>query len=225
MPEIPDSGPDATLACPPVAAMPPAIARLREGGAPVWIFAYGSLMWNPEVVCAETRPALLYGYHRGFCLYSYDYRGTRERPGLVLGLDRGGACWGLALRLDGRALAASLDHLWTREMSGGGVYEMRPLTVRAGNAALLAYGFVVRRDHPDYAGRLPPAAAAGLIAAAVGTRGACRDYLAGTLAHLEALGLSDRPLRRLGGRVARLAAAPPLRPGLSAAKPAARIPP
>lgn len=197
--------------------MPPEIARLRESGAPVWIFAYGSLMWNPEIACAAMRPALLHGYHRRFCLYSYDYRGTRERPGLVLGLDRGGACWGMALRLEGAALAASLDHLWSREMSGGGVYEMHRLSLRAvglqptdsirGGAALPAWGFVVRRDHPDYAGRLPLDEAARMIAAARGERGLCRDYLASTLAHLEALGLCDRPLRRLGARVAGLAGA------------------
>ena len=195
--------------------MPPEIARLRESGAPVWIFAYGSLMWNPEIACAEARPALLHGYHRRFCLYSYDYRGTREQPGLVLGLDRGGTCWGMALRLDGGALAASLDTLWSREMSGGGVYQMRRLGVRAvglqptdlirGGSALSAYGFVVRRDHPDYAGRLPLDEAARLIAAAVGERGFCRDYLASTLCHLEALGLRDQGLRRLGARVAGLA--------------------
>lgn len=211
------------------------IARLRRSGAPVWIFAYGSLMWNPEVACAETRPALLHGYHRSFCLYSYDYRGTRERPGLVLGLDRGGACWGLALRLDSNTLAASLDHLWAREMSGGGVYRMQRLAVRAvglqptdlirGSATLPAYGFVIRRDHSDYAGRLPPDEKARLIAAARGERGLCRDYLASTIAHLKALGLSDRPLCRLGERVARLAAGPPLPSGLSAAEPAARMPP
>jgi cation transport protein ChaC len=215
--------------------MPPEIARLRASGAPVWIFAYGSLMWNPEIVCAEMRPALLRGYHRCFCLYSYDYRGTRERPGLVLGLDRGGACWGMALRLEGGALAASLDRLWSREMSGGGAYEMRPLGVRAaglqppdpirGGAVLPAYAFVVRRDHPDYAGRLPLEEAARLIAAARGERGFCRDYLASTLDHLEALGLRDRPLRRLAERVAGLAGAgPSARPGLSGAEPPARMP-
>lgn len=223
--ETSDSRSGAALACNPAEAMPPMIARLRRSGAPVWIFAYGSLMWNPEVACAETRPALLHGYHRSFCLYSYDYRGTRERPGLVLGLDRGGACWGLALRLDGNALAASLDHLWAREMSGGGVYLMQRLAVRAGSATLSAYGFVIRRDHADYAGRLPLDEKARLIAAARGERGLCRDYLASTLAHLKALGLSDRPLRRLGERVARLAAGPSLSSGLSAAEPAARMPP
>ena len=211
--------------------MPPDIARLRNGGAPVWIFAYGSLMWDPEIAWAEARPALLRGYHRSFCLYSYDYRGTRERPGLTLGLDRGGACWGMALRLDGDALAASLDRIWAREMSGGGVYAMRLLTVRAvglqptdpgskscpragggpgqalirGGTALLAHTFVTRRDHPDYAGPLSLNEKAQLILGAAGRRGTCRDYFATTLGHLERFGLVDRPLRHLAERIAALA--------------------
>src|SRR5205085_720011 len=74
----------------PVDPMPEWVAALRQRAEPVWIFAYGSLMWNPEMPFAERRPALLRGYHRSFCLYSRDYRGTPERPGLVLGLDRGG---------------------------------------------------------------------------------------------------------------------------------------
>jgi cation transport protein ChaC len=208
--------------------MPPEIAALGDGGAPVWIFAYGSLMWNPEIACAEARPALLRGYHRSFCLHSYDYRGSRERPGLVLGLDRGGACWGMALRLEAKTLAASLERIWVREMSGG-VYRMRRVMVRAvglqptdpgskscpraggpgqalirGGAALPAHAFVVRRDHPDYAGALPLDDKARLILAASGRRGSCREYFATTLGHLEQLGLVDRPLLRLAERVAAL---------------------
>ncbi|HJU16826.1 MAG TPA: gamma-glutamylcyclotransferase [Stellaceae bacterium] len=228
MPEAPEHVPWAAIACKAAGPMPPDIAALRDGGEPVWIFAYGSLMWNPEIACAEARPALLRGYHRSFCLYSYDYRGSRERPGLVLGLDRGGACWGMALRLDGKSLAASLDRIWTREMSGGGVYEMRRLAVQAvglqptdlirGGAALSAHAFVVRRDHPDYAGFLPLDERARMILAASGHRGTCRDYFATTLCHLDRLGLVDRPLRRLAQRIEALApltspALQPLRSG------------
>src|SRR6202051_4128958 len=83
----------------PVDPMPAAIRALRAGTEPVWVFAYGSLMWNPEIAFAEARPGFLHGYHRSFCLYSRDYRGTPERPGLVLGLDRGGSCHGIVYRL------------------------------------------------------------------------------------------------------------------------------
>src|ERR1051326_4577135 len=93
----------------PVDPMPAWVAALRTGAAPVWLFAYGSLMWNPDFAFAEARPGVLYGYHRSFCLYSRDYRGTPERPGLVLGLDRGGSCHGIAYRLPPDRVAESLD--------------------------------------------------------------------------------------------------------------------
>src|ERR1044071_12537 len=104
----------------PVDPMPEWVAALRERAEPVWIFAYGSLMWNPEMPFAERRPALLRGYHRSFCLYSRDSRGTPERPGLVLGLDRGGSCRGIAYRLPEEGLGAAIDRGWAREMAGGG---------------------------------------------------------------------------------------------------------
>src|SRR2546430_1400370 len=104
----------------PVDPMPDWVAALRDSAAPVWLFAYGSLMWNPEMPFAERRPALLRGWHRSFCLYSRDYRGTPERPGLVLGLDRGGSCQGIAYRLPPEGLSAAIDQVWAREMAGGG---------------------------------------------------------------------------------------------------------
>src|ERR1700745_455692 len=93
------------------------IEALRRSVEPIWIFAYGSLMWDPEFAGAVADPALLHGYHRSFCLYSYDYRGTRARPGLTLGLDRGGACRGIVFRLLPEALPEALDRLWEREMT------------------------------------------------------------------------------------------------------------
>src|SRR3546814_813588 len=82
----------------------------------VWVFGYGSLMWNPGFAFLERQPALLRGYHRAFCIYSEHYRGTRERPGLVLGLDRGGSCRGIAFRVAQAAARAVLGYLWDREM-------------------------------------------------------------------------------------------------------------
>jgi glutathione-specific gamma-glutamylcyclotransferase len=192
--------------------MPAEIAALRYGAQPVWVFAYGSLIWDPEFAYAEAEPALLRGYHRSFCLYSFDYRGTPKRPGLVLGLDRGGSCRGMALRLPPGSLAEALDRLWLREMSGRRVYDMRLLPVRTGRGALKALAFTVLRDCPDYAGRLPLDAAARSILEAVGGRGACRDYFENTLRRLERLGLVDRPLRRLAERVEALAGLHPLIP-------------
>jgi glutathione-specific gamma-glutamylcyclotransferase len=192
----------------PVDPMPPAIAALRDGAEPVWLFAYGSLMWNPEFEFAEMRPAFLRGYHRRFCLYSRDYRGTPEQPGLVLGLDRGGSCHGIAYRLPPDRVGQTLDRIWAREMTGR-VYEMRPVTLRVADGAVAAHACIVRRASSDYAGRLSVDETARLLANAVGGRGTGRDYLANTVRHLEALGIRDRLLHRLEARVAALAKASP----------------
>jgi cation transport protein ChaC len=190
-------------------AMPAAIAALRDGGQPVWIFAYGSLIWHPEFPYAEAEPALLRGYHRSFCLYSYDYRGTPARPGLVLGLDRGGSCRGMAFRLPPDSLVEAFDRVWLREMSGRPVYETRLLPVKTASGMRRAVAFTVLRHCPDYVGGLAQDEAARIIIAAAGRRGACRDYFENTLRHLEQLGLADRPLRRLAERVEALSAAAP----------------
>ena len=184
--------------------MPAEIAALRDSAQPVWVFAYGSLMWDDEFPRAASEPALLRGWHRSFCLYSCDYRGTRARPGLTLGLDHGGACRGIVFCLR----PEMLDRLWLREMTAPRVYDMRLLPVRSPGAIRRAFAFTVRRDHPDYAGRLSLDEAARIIATAAGRRGTCRAYLLGTLRHLDELGLVDKPLRKLGERVESLARAP-----------------
>src|SRR5207244_9395480 len=172
----------------PVDPMPAAITALRAGSEPVWVFAYGSLMWNPEIAFAEARPGFLYGYHRSFCLYSRDYRGTRERPGLVLGLDRGGSCRGIVYRLPPDRVGETLDRIWAREMTGE-VYRMRGVTVGTPHGPVAAHACVVRRAWPDYAGRLSVDEVARLLAAAVGGRGTGRSYLTNTVWHLEELGI------------------------------------
>ena len=177
------------------------IAALRDGGDPVWVFAYGSLLWDPELRGAATEPALLQGYHRSFCLLSYDYRGTAANPGLTLGLDRGGSSRGAALRLPIEAL----DRIWHREMSGRPVYAARLLRVQTATGARRALAFTALRSCPDYAGRLSLDEAARMILNAAGRRGTCRDYFENTLRHLEQLGFADRPLRRLAERVEALA--------------------
>ncbi|MBV8888793.1 MAG: gamma-glutamylcyclotransferase [Alphaproteobacteria bacterium] len=184
--------------------MPAEILLLRESAAAVWIFAYGSLMWNPEIPFVEAQPALLRGYHRSFCLYSREYRGTPLRPGLVLGLDRGGACRGIAYRLPPERLAEAIDRVWSREMTGG-VYEMRRVPVMTPRGRVAAHAFTVRRACADYAGRLSLDQMAAIIAAAKGDRGTGRDYLANTVRHLEELGIADGPLHLLRARVEALA--------------------
>ena len=181
--------------------MPAEITALRDGGEPVWVFAYGSLLWDAELRDAVTEPALLHGYHRSFCLLSYDYRGTAANPGLTLGLDRGGSCRGAVLRLSIEAL----DRIWDREMSGRLVYAARLLRVQTANGVRQTLAFTALRNCPDYAGSLPLERAARMILGAAGRRGTCRDYFENTIRHLEQLGLADRPLRRLAKRVRALA--------------------
>jgi cation transport protein ChaC len=206
---LPDAGrPDparAYVSIYPVDPMPPAIAALREGSEPVWIFAYGSLMWHPDFDFAKSRPAFLYGYHRSFCLYSRDYRGTPERPGLVLGLDRGGSCHGIAYLLPPDRVAPSLDLIWAREMTGR-VYEMRRVALRTAAGTVRGHACVVRRESSDYAGRLSVEEAARLLAVAIGGRGTGREYLANTVRHLDELGIHDALLHRIAARVAELCA-------------------
>ena len=137
----------------PIDPMPVWVIDLRVSAEPVWVFAYGSLMWNPEMRFAERLPARVHGWHRSFCLYSPEYRGTREKPGLVLGLDRGGSCRGIAYRLAPATLAAEIDLLWTREMTGE-VYDLTPVKLTTGAGPVAAYAFTVRRQSRDYAGRL-----------------------------------------------------------------------
>ena len=187
----------------PIDPMPDWVLALRRSAQPVWVFAYGSLMWSPEMRFAEALPAKIHGWHRSFCLYSPEYRGTREKPGLVLGLDRGGSCRGIAYRLAEATLAAEIDYLWMREMTGF-VYHMTPVRIAVAGGSVAGYAFTVRRDSPDYAGRLPPEAAARIIAASRGDRGTGRDYLANTVRHLERLGIADGALHRIERLVAAL---------------------
>jgi len=167
-----------------------------ETGKDVWIFAYGSLMWDPGFRFEEARPALLRGYHRAFCLYSHRYRGTPEKPGLVLGLDAGGACRGIAYRVHARDAERVMSYLWEREMLNR-AYECKDLKIRVAGRVKTARAFVVRRGHPQYAGKLPVERAVELICQGQGARGPCYSYLENTVEHLDRLGIPDRQLHAL----------------------------
>lgn len=168
-------------------------AHLLPAQGDLWVFGYGSLMWNPgfEFVAAER--AVLHGYHRAFCMYSERHRGTSERPGLVLALDRGGSCRGVAYRVRRAAAADVLAYLWHREMPRY-AYLPRRLRVTFRAESAISVTFIADRTRPNYAGRLTPEQAAPIIARAVGERGSNRDYLASTVRHLDAL---DIPAGRI----------------------------
>ena len=179
-------------------------AALAERGD-LWVFGYGSLMWDPGFHHAEAHAALVHGYHRRFCVYSYSYRGTWARPGLVLGLDGGGACKCIAYRVPRRHARAALAYLWERELDGG-VYRFRTVKARLARRTVEAFSCVVDRAHPGYAAELSVDETARLILQGVGKRGLCVHYLENTVRHIEALGLTDGALHRLAEVVQRLAA-------------------
>jgi cation transport protein ChaC len=180
-----------------VSAALPEAKRLRPPpGADFWVFGYGSLLWHPGFPHLEVRAAHVYGYHRHFCVFSHSYRGSRARPGLVLGLDRGGSCHGLAYRVPAAESEAVVAYLHEREMTTQ-VYDPRWLHLRTAAGPVTAAAFVVDRSHKQYAGRLPPNQVADMIIQGAGDRGSGLEYLENTVHHLEALGLSDPTLRRL----------------------------
>jgi len=162
----------------------------------IWIFGYGSLMWRPGFSYLEARPARLHGFHRSFCVYSWHHRGTRERPGLVLGLDRGGSCLGRAFRVAAADADAVVAYLDEREMVTS-VYRPIQHLVRLPDEMVTARAYVVDRGHPQYAGKLSLEDQARCIDGARGVSGINTEYLASTVAHLHEMGINDGPLHQV----------------------------
>ncbi|ESZ26835.1 gamma-glutamylcyclotransferase [Mesorhizobium sp. L2C084A000] len=169
-----------------------------------WVFGYGSLIWRPGFAHVETQRARLHGYRRSLCVYSFVHRGTRERPGLVLGLDRGGSCVGLAFRVPGDLHDEVMAYLRERELVTN-VYLERMLKIRLdGGGTVDAVVYIVDRHHEQYAGALDAADAAAMVRGAVGQSGNNEDYVLSTLEHLEALGIRDHWLEDVARQVAPL---------------------
>ena len=172
----------------------------------IWIFAYGSLIWNPIFPFAEKRIARIYGLHRSFCLWSRVGRGTREQPGLVLGLDDGGSCSGLVLRIEEHHARDELFLVWRREMVTG-AYTPTWVKARTPQGTVNAIAFVMNQHSHAYAGRLPEDKIVQNIREAAGLNGRCSEYLAHTAAGLAAHGIADPALARLA-RMCGCASAP-----------------
>ncbi len=168
----------------------------KRPAADFWIFGYGSLMWRPGFRYRERRPARLYGYHRALCVYSVRYRGTTKKPGLVLGLDRGGSCVGRVFRVAARDADRVLAYLHKREMPRR-VYDPSWLRVETPLGPVRAYVFVARRDHSQYTGKLPLKRAVALVLGGRGIGGTCLDYVRETVRHMEELGVADTALHRV----------------------------
>ncbi len=179
---------------------------VHPSGADVWVFGYGSLIWNPLLRYVEHRLATVSGFHRSFCLRSRLGRGSFDHPGLVLGLDFGGCCKGVAYRIAAREARDELRLLWRREMVLGS-YEPRWVSARAGSTEFRTLTFVVNHDHPHYAGKLPVDMVVEILATAHGRLGSCADYLFKTVDCLHAHGIRDARLVALRDRVKARAAA------------------
>ena len=163
----------------------------------LWVFGYGSLMWRPGFDVVEARAATMFGVHRALCIYSWVHRGTRERPGLVLGLDGGGSCRGMALRVASENRGQVIEYLRERELVTHVYKEVeRPVMLNGGERAN-ALTYVVDRSHQQYAGKLPHEDLAKQVHGAVGQSGANEEYILNTVAHLRELGIHDAGLERL----------------------------
>jgi glutathione-specific gamma-glutamylcyclotransferase len=174
-----------------------ALTRTGESGQDLWVFGYGSLMWRPGFDFAERQLGWLRGYHRALCIYSHVHRGTPERPGLVLGLDRGGSCRGVAFRVEAGNAEATTAYLRAREQVTA-VYVERRVRVRLDDAREVeALTYVVDRRHVQYAGKLPLEKILEYVRAGVGQSGENPAYVLNTHRHLAELSLRDPVLAHL----------------------------
>lgn len=169
----------------------------------LWVFGYGSLMWRPGFSYERCEPARLYGFHRAFCVYSHVHRGTPEQPGLVFGLDNGGACRGLAFKVAASQAEEVRHYLREREQVTL-VYQedRRPIHLLNSEARVEGLCFTVDRTHQQYAGKLPFETQVNLIAEGVGQSGHNPDYLSQTVEHLREIGVQDHGLEKLWEAVA-----------------------
>ena len=177
--------------------------KAADGMQDLWVFAYGSLMWRPDFPFAERSEARLIGAHRALCVYSFVHRGTPERPGLVLGLDRGGTCRGIAYRVRAAERDDTVAYLRGREQVTAVYREcMRPIWLRSSSERVQALCYMVDRGHVQYAGRLSLEQQLHHVRQGHGQSGANRDYVIATVAALEQLGYRETDLHLLAERLA-----------------------
>ena len=169
----------------------------------LWVFGYGSLLWRPGFAFTEKAPARVTGLHRSLCIYSFVHRGTPERPGLVLGLDRGGACRGMAFRVAAADREVTVHYLREREQATSVYLEvLRGVTlIGQPERRVEALTYVVDRGHAQYAGKLSLDERLHLIRQGHGRSGPNRDYVLATVDELEALGCRDPELHALAERL------------------------
>ena len=165
-----------------------------------WVFGYGSLIYNPIIDHKQSAIASIYGYHRRFCLWTKIGRGSPDCPGLVLSLDRGGSCKGVAFQLNPQNAIAELDLLWRREMMTM-AYQPRLLSLHTDIGLKRGLAFVANPTRPAYAQPMPFEATVEVVAHAAGFNGPCREYLYDTIKGMQACGIRDRQLEKLAAAV------------------------
>jgi len=159
-----------------------------------WIFGYGSLMWNPGFDFLERHHAVMHGVHRSLCVHSWVHRGTQGKPGLVLGLDRGGSCHGAAMRVAPDQWDCVIEYLRGRELVTSFYLETWRRARLAAGSVIDALVYVVDRSHPQYAGRLPDQEIVRIVRTGEGRSGRNIDYVENTVAHLRESGIRDTHL-------------------------------
>jgi len=178
---------------------PEAKSAAQSSTNDLWVFGYGSLIWRPGFDYIERVSARLVGEHRALCVYSFDHRGTPEKPGLVLGLDRGGTCRGVAFRVEGKLRNDTIAYLRSREQTTHVYREvMRSVWIEnEPRPRISALTYVVDRGHVQYAGRLPLHEQLRIVQQGHGRSGNNRDYVLSTVKAIEAEGFRDAPLHQL----------------------------
>jgi len=168
-----------------------------EPASPYWVFAYGSLIWNPGFSYSQREPASLYGYHRALCIYSHVHRGTEQTPGLVLGLDQGGSCKGIVYQVAGEKAVETLSYLRAREQINQVYRELVVSVHLASGGSVKALTYVADRKHSQYCGRLPIDQIVKLVRQGHGQSGTNIDYVRNTQQHLQDLNIYDHTLEHL----------------------------
>ena len=196
LPIVPQQAFDASLEC---------VLEAAGEGRDLWLFAYGSLIWNPLFHFEERHPAMVHGLHRRFCLWSRMGRGSPNRPGLMLALEHGGRCHGFAFRIPAHLLRTELTLIWRREMVMG-AYQARWVNAVVRGQPVRSLAFVVNRKGWQYAGKLPADEVVQVLAHARGRLGSAADYLFQTVDGLRSNGVQEARLFALAEQVARLQA-------------------
>lgn len=175
------------------------LAKISQDNG-LWVFGYGSLLWNPAFHFTEWQPARLHGFRRRFCLQASIGRGSPEKPGLMLALDHGGSCNGRAFHIAPDKIESETDILWMREMVSG-AYNARLIKIRLPHETVTGLTFVINRAHPRYVAEMDIEDTARLVSSGEGHLGTCRDYLNNTIAHLDEMKVKDRYLHELQQKI------------------------